>query len=497
MTHSRVPTVFAAATAHARRDSAPALARTPLRTRAASLLGTIALLAAGLWLPPAFASDLLEVYRAAYDNDPVLGAARANLNATSEVLPQARAGLLPSVSVGASYSETRRDTEVLVSAETFDSRGWQVQLSQPVFNVERWHTWRGAQARTDQAELNFIAQEQALAVRVAEAYLDVLRAQDLLESAQAEEAAVQRQLEQVQQRFDVGLVAITDVLESTAIYDNALVRVIQAEGDHGTFFETLRTLTGQLHPELARLDRRLPVVSPEPTDEEEWVRIAFATNPTVRSARELVRAAERDVAARRAAHYPTLNATASHTYQSTGGTQFLGGRSDTTSYGVQFQMPIYQGGLPSSRTREAEYRLDEARERLREREYLVERDTRNLYRFVMTDVMRVRARERSIESSVAALEATQTGYEVGTRNIVEVLQAQQRLYQAQFDYADSRYRYVLNMLRLKQSAGTLSADDLAFLNEHMDRSDPVRQVHVSASPGRHFGAVEYRQRPLR
>jgi outer membrane protein len=437
---------------------------------------TAMLIVACIALPPVRAADLLEVYRAAHENDPVLGAARANLNARSEILPQTRAGLLPSVALGASYSEARRDRDVFPGTETFDTRNWQAQISQPLFDAERWHAWRGARARTEQAGLDFRTQEQALAVRVAEAYLDVLRAQDLLESAQAEEAAVQRQLEQVQQRFEVGLVAITDVLESTAIYDNTQVRVIQAQGDHGTFFETLRMLTGRLHPELARFDASLPVTTPDPGHEDEWVQIAMANNPSVLSARELVRAVERDVQARRAAHYPTLNAVASHSYSSSGGAAFLGQRTETTSYGVQFQLPIYQGGLPTSRTREAEFRLQEARERLREREYVVTRDTRNFYRFVATDVMRVRARERSIESSRAALDATQTGYEVGTRNIVEVLQAQQRLHQAQFDYADSRYRYVLNLLRLKQSAGTLEIADLRLLNDHMDRQDPVRLI---------------------
>jgi outer membrane protein len=440
--------------------------------------GTL-LLVAGI--TTAHASDLLEVYRAAENNDPVIGAARANRDARSEVLPQARALLLPSIGATASYAEIRRETEVI--DETFDSRGWQAQISQPLFDAERWHTFRGAQARVSQAELDYRAQSQNLAVRVAEAYLDVLRAQDLLESAQSEEAAVRRQLEQVQQRFDVGLVAITDVLESTAIFDNTQVRVIQAEGDHGTFFETLRTLTGRYHGELARLDANLPVRDPDPVNEDDWVRIALEQNPTVRSARELVRATDRDVAARRAAHWPTLNATASHSYNSTGGAAFLGQRTDQTTFGVQLSMPIFQGGATSSRAREVGFRLLEAEERLRERELAVERDTRNLYRFVMTDVLRVRARARSIESSRSALEATQTGYEVGTRNIVEVLQAQQRLNQAQFDYADSRYRYVLNLLRLKQSAGTLSVHDLQELNQYMDRGNPVRPVGPPSARG--------------
>ncbi len=449
-----------------------------IRLRTTPVLATLMLAASGLALP-AQGADLWEVYQAARANDPVIGGAEANYQARLQGLPQARSQLLPLVGAEASVTKSRREQGS--SEVDFTSTSAQLRLVQPLFNAERWYGYQAARARTDQAELDYLSQEQGLILRVAEAYLNVLRAQDLLESSQAEEAAVRRQLEQVQQRFDVGLVAITDVLESTAVYDNTLVRVIQAEGDHGTFFETLRTLTGTSYPALGRFSANLPVTEPDPMDEEFWVDLAMRNNPSILSAREQLTAAERDSQARRAGHLPSLSASLSYGYSDTSTdntiANLLGG-SDTHTYsgGLVLSVPIYQGGLTQSRVREARYRELEAQERLREREYAVTRDTRNLFRSVLTDVQRVHARERSIRSSESALEATQTGYEVGTRNIVEVLQAQQRLYQAQFDYADSRYRYLLNMLRLLQSAGTLEAEQLAALNQYVDPDNLVPRV---------------------
>ncbi len=307
-------------------------------------------------------------------------------------------------------------------------------------------------------------------------YVDILRAQDLVESTRAEEAAVKRQLEQVQQRFDVGLVAITDVLEAKAAYDGTEVRRIQAEGDQSIFFETLRTLTGSSYAEIDRLGADLPIVDPEPIDPEQWVATALAENLTLMSAREQVEAAQRDLRARQSGHLPTVDALASYNHFDTEGISFLGNKINTTTYRLQVSLPIYQGGFTHSRAREARSRLLEAEERLREREWAVRRDTASLLRLVTTDVVRVASRIRAIRSAESALEATQTGYEVGTRNVVDVLLSQQRLYASQFDYADSRYRYVLDLMLLKQTAGVLVAADLAELNSFADATKPVTRI---------------------
>jgi outer membrane protein len=316
---------------------------------------------------------------------------------------------------------------------------------------------------------------------VLQAYLNILRAQDRLDTTKAEITAVKRQLEQVQQRFDVGLVAITDVLDSQAAYDNAVVRGIQAEGDYAISFETLSTLTGMSYESLNRLDESLPIVDPNPSQENEWVNTALENNYSVKAARAQLKAARRDKRAKQSSHLPTVDATVTQVESVTGGRNFLGAdTTHSTVYGLQLSWPLYTGGLTRSRVRQANATAEQASELLLSQQLNVTRDTRNLYKSVTTDVVRVQARLKAIRSSQSALEATETGYEVGTRNIVDVLQAQQRLFGSQFDYADSRYTYLLNLMRLKQSAGTLSEADLKELNSYMNPANPVRRV-ISAS----------------
>ena len=370
-----------------------------------------------------------------------------------------------------------------IPGREFNQHSWQAQVVQPVFDVAAYYNYQSAKAIKKGAAYDYALSEQQLIVRAVSAYLEVLRSQAALESTSAEEAAVKRQQEQVQQRFDVGLVAITDVLDAAAVYDNVVVRRIQAERDQGIFFETLSTLTGTSYEEVDQLSASLPIVNPASVDEDEWVNIALANNPTVLASREQEIAAQRDVRARQAGHLPTIDALASYNEADTNGPSFLGGETNTRTYALQAQLPIYQGGFTSSRVREAQARLLGAQELLRNNEWTVSRDTRNLLRTVTTDVIRVRARIKAIKSAESALEATQTGYEVGTRNIVDVLQAQQRLYLSQFDYADSRYNYVRDRLLLLSTAGTLTADDVATLNSFSDPSQPVHRVNAITDNG--------------
>jgi len=470
---------------------------------AASLSGVTA----SLLTSHAHAVDLSSVYDVARDNDPVIGAARAGYDARRQAAPQARSGLLPRLSVngGTQWNERNflvpseipfqanpTDPITLVDPDqNFNTHSWNAQLRQPVLNLANWHTWRSSKAQVKGAQWDLASTEQQLLVRVATAYLNVLRAQDLLDSSLAQETAVKRQLEQVQQRFDVGLVAITDVLESTAIYDNAVVQRIQADGDHDNFFNTLTTLTGESFTELSRLSEQLPIVSPAPASAEDWVAAALQSNYGILSANESLRAARRTLRARRADHLPTIDATVTTTHNVDDSSSFFGNSGTKINqdiYALEMSLPIYQGGFTSSRAREAKALFRQAAERLEEQQRNVARDVRNLYRAVTTDVVRVKARLKAIKSSESALEATQTGYEVGTRNIVDVLQAQQRLYSAQFDYADSRYSYILNLLRLKQSAGTLTPQDLADINAFMDATSTVRRLaSLRARTGDHAG----------
>ncbi len=433
------------------------------------------------------ATDLIDVYEVVKTSDAVLGAARASYSATQQTIPQARSALLPSLGASASTSWTERSfpgsrimdpTSPLFGTELadqeFNDHSYNAQLNQPLLDMNAWFSLGSAKASVTAAEYDLGNTEQELIVRVVQAYLNVLRAQDLLDTTTAEETAVKRQLEQVQQRFDVGLVAITDVLESQAAYDNTVVRRIQANGDHGIFFETLTTLSGQTYEALNRLSEKLPIVNPNPVDEHEWVQTAMSRNLGILSADAQLRSARRNVQARRAGHYPTIDATVTQVKSITGATNFYGAdTTEQTIYGLQFNMPLYSGGLVRARTKEAKALQSQSEELLLNQQRIVTRDTRNLYQAVATDVVRVKARLKAIQSSQYALEATQTGYEVGTRNIVDVLQAQQRLFSSQFDYADSRYNYVIDLMRLKQVVGGLVPADLQELNTFTDPNDQV------------------------
>jgi len=427
---------------------------------------------------PCHAANLQDAYTAARANDPVLGAARAQLAATEEAVPQTRALLLPNVGMNGSTSWNER--EILNSGlptSEFNEHSWGARLSQPILNMESWYTHSSAKAGVNAARFNFDTTQQELIVRTTQAYLDVLRADSLVESSRRAEAATQRQLEQVQQRFDVGLVAITDVLEAQAGYDNSVVVRVQAVGDHDIFFEVLRALTVQPYNDIHDISLDLPIVNPEPANVEEWVTMALSTNPTVLAAEEQLVSAERTVRARRSGHLPTIDGTISFNHFVTGGPQsFFGGKTESTFYGLTATLPIYQGGFVSSRTKEAQALASRSAQLLQDSRLTVNRDTRNLFRRVQTDVIRVGARLKAIASAESALEATETGYEVGTRNVVDVLRAQENFFRSQFDFADSRYNYMLSLILLKSRAGVLTEADIAELNRFADPNKTVSRI---------------------
>jgi len=436
-------------------------------------------------------ANLEDVYRAARDNDPVLGQAVAGRLAQKQTVVQSRASLLPTVSASGSKSEQTRSYGSRLDMnpasptfgqtyrpedEDFEGHNWSVNLRQPIVNVANWFNWRSAKALSSQADSDYQATELALYTRVAEAYLNVLRAQARLDSTLASEQAVKRQLEQTQQRFDVGLVAITDVLEATAAYDNAIVNRIQFTGDQGIYFESLTTITGIGFDTIDGLSTRLPIVNPDPRDENEWTNVALTSNPQLQSAREALRSAESSLRSRLSGHLPTVDFSAGYNESFSGGLSFYGNRTSGNTYSLSASLPIFQGGAVHSRFTEQRHRVQQSKERVRERELTTARDTRNFFRAVSTDVARVEARLKAIKSRESALEAVRTGYEVGTRNIVELLQAQQNLFSSQYDYADSRYNYVLNLLRLKQTTGVLSEEDILEISAYTDTNNPVQKI---------------------
>lgn len=434
----------------------------------------------------AFPNDLEQAYQDALANDPVLAGAIASNKIAGENLWQGVSVLLPSFSAstnrGRSEFERGRgggDLPFMLAEGTSENAGWSVSLNQAVFNAQAIFQFFALQDQIRAADWELVAAEQALAIRVAQAYLDVLQAQDNLESNLAAEEAVQRQLEQVQQRFDVGLVAITDVLDATASYDLAVVERLTAASTHGIFFESLRTVTGVNYNEVASLKDDLPIEQPDPPDEEEWVRAAMAGSPQIQAAKAQWEAAKDSRKASLSYLAPTVRLSGSKRYSEDPLSVFTD-QSTTTSWGITASVPLFNGGRNLSQVRSSAWQSERAKQLYIQSQLTVARDTRNFFRLVTRDVDRVSARYKSIQSSQAALEATQTGYEVGTRNIVEVLQAQQRLYQAIFAYATSRYTYVLNGLRLKQTVGSLNAEDLMQLNQYIDPADLVTRITTAS-----------------
>ncbi len=444
---------------------------------------------------PAQADTLQDIYELALRNDARLKAAEATYRANLEVEKQARGALLPQIVGEASYTDsTVRQTSQLTLVDpdtgditTEDNRRsrleserklWSVSLNQALFDLPAWFSYRSGQQTSLQAEAQLAADQQDVIVRVAEAYFNVLRAQDNLEASRAEERAVQRQLEQTQQRFEVGLIAITDVHEAQAAYDNTVVLRLTDEGNLATAYEALTTLTGQGHANLWPLDTEFPVVNPEPLERADWVDFALEHNFALRAARHEAEASRQTATSRRMEHLPKITGSLGYTEEDISGTRRPANPlnppdADIESevMAIHLRMPLFSGGQISAQRRQAHELYNAALQRSIDAQRGVIRDARAQHISVVTDVARVRARQQAIVSSQSALDATQAGYEVGTRNIVDVLQAQRNLFASMRDYANARYDYIINQLRLKQVAGLLSPQDVLDLNGWLVQPD--------------------------
>lgn len=456
-----------------------------------SILCAAGLAAAGL----ATAADFDAVYRKALLSDPLIREAEANRLAALEAKPQARAALLPQLSAAAVYDDSSSDgsrtffqnTSSGIAIFNIDSESdatresWELTLRQSVFRWENWVALRQASAAVAQAEADYAAARQDLILRTAATYFDVLAAQDTLEAAQATYDAIARQLEQSEKRFEVGLIAVTDVQEAKAAFDSASASLIQAKRNLATTQERLRELTGETYGELARPGAEMPLAGPDPANADDWVRLAMEQNQRLISSRLAADISRENISARRGGHYPSLDLVVSRSafdYESdftSGG--FSGPNnsdSEDTSVTLQLTVPLFSGGATSSRVRQAEYQHQAARERLERTVRQTERETRDAYLGVSAEVARVRSLHQAVESANTALQATEAGYEVGTRTSVDVLEARRRLFEAQTNYARSRYDYLINVLRLRLAAGTLDGAGVTEINRLLTENVQVR-----------------------
>jgi outer membrane protein len=442
------------------------------------------------------AADLLSVYERALQNDPQIREADANRLASRESKPQALSALLPQLNATGGFSQDDQEfsrTElfdldaddpnnplapVSISSDADgDTTQYSLTLRQTVFRWDQWVALRRADSQVAQAEADYQAAQQDLILRTSQRYFDVLAAQDTVDAAQATLEAFSRQLEQADKRFEVGLIAITDVQEARAAHDQAAAAVIQAKRALATAQELLRELTGESFDSLAGPIDDLPLEAPSPADEEQWVTSALDQNLRVVSARLATDIAKQDVSVARAGHLPTIDIVASRQDVEFEGTQIgrnVAGEATPPSpadqsqvedsIGVQVTFPIYSGGATSSRVRQRVYLHRAARERLERTNRETERAARDAYLGVQSEMSRVRASKQALESSRTALQATEAGFEVGTRTTVDVLQSRRQLFDAQTNYSRSRYDYILTVLQLQLATGTLDRADLEKIN---------------------------------
>lgn len=425
--------------------------------------------------------DLIGVYQLAVEHNADLAAAHAVYRARSEQQTQARAALLPQLGASASNSSIRTQVDTRELGQLSSKRhsySYQANLSQPLFRLDRWYQLKAAQADNEQAILELSATEQAIILQSAQVYLAVLRAQDHLAASLAEEEAFQQQLELTTVRFDVGLADKTDALQAQAAHDNARANRIQAAQLLDDAQQALVTLTNQPLQRLQGLRHSLPVLAPAPSQASDWVERAQRDNLELQAIAQAVTAAEHDLRSRKSEHAPTLNAIAQYQrgdndslgFANSGmpGMPTYNRHAEQKILGLQLNIPLYSGGATSSRVRQGHYQLEHAQHSQESARRNLVQNTRNLHRAVTTDVEQVQARKQSVVSNQSAVEATQIGYEVGTRSIVDVLDTQRQLYAAVRNYNDARYNYILNTLRLQQLVGRLSPEHLLALNEYLD-----------------------------
>jgi outer membrane protein len=412
---------------------------------------------------PASADNLSEVYRAALAYDAVYAAAQATYHAAQEKAPQARAGLLPNASLSAN---TRyNNVENSIASSNFNSYGWSVSAAQPIYRGQNMIAYDQAKVFVQLAENQFKTAEQDLVLRTANAYFDVLLAQDSLEFIRAQKAAITEQLASAKRNFEVGTATIIDTHEAQARFDLATSQEIAALNELEIKRHTLYTLTGKTVDTLATLTAEPVLTAPAPNNMDTWVNRSQNENLQVRISQQAKLIADQEIGRNRAGHHPTLDLTASYSdsrNQNFGLTQI---DSKATVIGLEFALPLYQGGLTSSKVREAVANQEKSRQELEDAQRSAALQTRQAYLNVTSTEAQVKALEAALTSSQKSLESTQLGLEVGVRTNVDVLNAQQQLTSAKKDLAAARYNFLMSVLNLKVAAGSLSAVDL----EEIDR----------------------------
>ena len=426
-----------------------------------------ALLLACCWCQSAVAENLLQVYDLAQRNDAELMIAEANYLAAVQALPLAESSKYPQINFNAGASVRESDNSE-TGSNSADNIGYSVNLSQSLYNTETSGNVSIAEANT-QAELARLrAARQNLVLRVAETYFRILAAEDNVEFTYAERNAIARQLEEAQKRFEVGLIAITDVQEAQASFDNAEASVILAENVLENAFQSLVVLTADPSiRNLTPLGEDLTLSLPDPATVQSWVQLALENNLDLLAAQYSLNAARFERDKRNRNRYPKVDLFASYESNDDNNDLLGDAQQDDVIVGIELDIPLYAGGRIPAERAEAESRYVAAQNNRLLQTRLAQQQSRTAYLDVVSGISQVKALKQAFESSNIALEATQAGFEVGTRTSVDVLISLRETYRTQRDYAGARYQYVLNKLRLKQAAGILTADDLIEVNDSL------------------------------
>jgi outer membrane protein len=423
-------------------------------------------------MPEAYAEDLLAVYNLARANDPKFSAAQSVYMAERERLPQARAGLMPTLSARAARDRNNNETitdSFIISRPSaqfeYSSSEYSLRLSQPVYNAALFSEFSQAKAEVRRAEAEYASASQDLILRVAQAYIEALLAQDGLEFTRAEKLAIQRQLESAEARLKVGLATITDVHDAKARFEIAAAQETEAENALEDKREALRELTGRSPESLARVGANMPLITPEPADINQWAEKSLTQNYSLLAKRAATESAGEEIKRQRAGHYPTLDLVGTRSRNDADGSITGPGiRADSTVVGLQLNVPLFQGGLVSSRTEAASHRYDAAQQEFEATRRATERGARASYLGVAGGAEKVTALSQAVVAGESALEAKTQGFAAGINTNLDVLDATRDLYRAKRDLSSARYDYLLNMLRLKQSAGILSENDVSQIN---------------------------------
>ncbi|HEY0342437.1 MAG TPA: TolC family outer membrane protein, partial [Steroidobacteraceae bacterium] len=446
-------------------------------------LGVLGLLLAG----SATAKDLIGVYEDALRNDPQLRAADANRLASRESRPQALAALLPQVSGTAAYTRdhsagTQNEPTATLTGQLYvaeipytlgsTEKQWGLNLRQNLFSWQNWITLKQSNSQVAQAEATYAAAEQNLIFRVSQAYFNVLAAQDNLEAQQASLQAIAHQLDQADKRYDVGLIAITDVQEAKAARDTASAAVIAAKRTLASSADQLQEITGEKYDSLSKPGADMPLNMPEPADEQRWVDTSLDQNLSLVSSRLAADIARDNIKVAFGGHLPTVDLVAGRSYTNNNGDEIslgqafdnVGSRINDRQISLQVTVPIFSGGLTQSKVRQSQYLWIAAKEQVVQTSRATERQARDAYLGVISGIARVQALRQALESSQTALTATEAGYEVGTRTAVDVLNARRTLVQAQTDYSGSRYDFIVSLVQLRLAAGNLDRAQLAQIN---------------------------------